>query len=110
MFPYPSLLPTSNAAIRNKFFVAPFWADVDLSSEGNVRYQTFEITSEDEDETRQLQEVNDYISNEENANFTGTWMLLVEWADVHPFPHGDQESQFSEETRAILELVRLTIE
>ena len=90
--------------------MAPFWADVDLRLDGNVRYQTFKITSEDEDETRQLREVNDYISNEEKVNFTGSWMLLVEWEDVHPFPHGDQESQFSEATRAILELVRSRIE
>lgn len=110
LFYIPTPLPTSSSVIRKKFFVAPYWADVDLRSEGDVRYQTFEITSEDEEETQQLQAVNDYISAEENIDFTGIWMLLVEWDGVHPFPQGGDQPQVNDDAHAYLQLVRIVTE
>ena len=37
-----------------------------------------------------LQRVNDYLGSTEIApsNFSGTFMILAEWNDVHPYPHG----------------------
>ena len=65
--------------------VAPFWSSVDNTIEGTIQYQVFDaVTDEDA-----LSEVSSYISQAVNSSFNGVWMLVAEWRDMHPFPHGD---------------------
>ena len=35
-----------------------------------------------------MERISDHISYKSGTTFTGNWMLLVEWSDVHPYPHG----------------------
>ena len=60
---------------------------MDLRKEGEVRYETFTFGD------GLFDTVNDFIRFHPNASiadseFTGTWMLLVQWNEVHPYPHG----------------------
>ena len=59
------------------YLVAPFWDDVDISEGvGNISYQVYSIGSPP------LDTVNTIISDEENINFTGHWMIVAEWDEV----------------------------
>ena len=62
--------------------MAPFWARNDIRLEGSVSYEVHNGSS------GHLQEISNLISENECVSFTGTWMLLVEWRDVHPYPDG----------------------
>ena len=68
--------------------VAPYWSDNDITREGSVIYEVFQSESSAfEDMT--LATVNNFIKEfDSSTSFQGTYMILAEWRDVHPFPHG----------------------
>ena len=69
LFPYNSL-----------YLVAPFWNDVDISrGVGDISYQVYSTGSP------LLDTVNTIISDKENTNFNGHWMLVAEWDGVPSF-------------------------
>ena len=73
--------------------VAPFWADVDNRRAGQIRYQVLSATNLAANGT--IEGVSRFISHAINESFSGLWMLLAEWRDVHPYPHGSiGESNF----------------
>ena len=68
------------------YLVAPLWSDVDISDplgtgEGEIFYQTF---SNSGDELLSL--VSGFVEYQYNVSFTGEWMLVAEWNNVHPIP------------------------
>ena len=65
--------------------VAPFWSDVDNRIEGSIQYQVFNAVTDNDT----ISEVSSYISQAVNSSFNGLWMLVAEWRDVHPYPHGN---------------------
>ena len=74
---FPSFFPFTSL-----YLVAPFWADVDISQKvGNISYQVYSTGSP------LLDTVNTIISDEENINFLGHWMLVAEWDDVPPYSY-----------------------
>ena len=64
--------------------VAPFWSVVDNRIEGSIQYQVFDAVTDN----ATISEVSSYISQAVNRSFNGVWMLVAEWRDVHPYPHG----------------------
>ena len=63
--------------VDSLYLVAPFWADIDISvGVGDISYQVYSIGSPP------LDTVNTIISDEENINFIGHWMLVAEWDEV----------------------------
>ena len=60
-------------------FVAPYWIDNDPSVQGSVVYEVHERSS------ALLQRVSDFISRDQNVEFSGVWMLVVFWLDVPEF-------------------------
>ena len=87
LFNQPLLFPTFNPSIGNSFVVAPFWANVDNRRAGQIRYQVLTATNLAANDT--IEEVSRFISQEVNESFSGLWMLVAEWRDVHPYPHGN---------------------
>ena len=71
---YPVLFPSG---VSFAFLLAPFWSDIDPTIYGLIRYQIH-----DQLNSALLLQVNDFISNYTDSSFTGTWMLVVEWAEV----------------------------
>ena len=66
--------------VDSQYLVAPFWEDVDTSGGvGNISYQVYSTGSP------LLDTVNTIISDEENINFIGHWMLVAEWDGVPEF-------------------------
>ena len=71
----PQLFP-----YQSQYLVAPFWADVDISGGvGNISYEVYSTGSP------ALDTVNTIISDEENINFIGHWMIVAEWDEVPAF-------------------------
>ena len=69
LFPYGSL-----------YLAAPFWDDVNIQwGIGDISYQIYSTGSS------LLDTVNTIISDEENVNFNGHWMLVAEWNSVPEF-------------------------
>ena len=73
----PELFPEGG-----QLLVAPFWADIDVTrGVGDIRYEVHTTSSTGSF----LTDVSDFISNVTESQFTGHWMLLVEWKDVLHF-------------------------
>ena len=83
---YPSPFP-GHYYQRRFYVVAPYWADHDIRKSGEVCYETFEKGKSKTDDVV-LDEVNRYVSLNTEQYFTGTFMILAEWQNVHPYPHG----------------------
>lgn len=86
----PVLFPTNQLAIRNSLVVAPFWSDVDVRLEGRIYFKKFVRTLGSEQDIEWLNFVSGYIANKQSdaTNFTGNTMLVAQWQDVPPYPHG----------------------
>ena len=67
--------------------MAPYWSDNDIRREGEVSYEIVEKGRSSYDDML-LDRVNAYLAANTMANFSGTFMILAEWRDVHPYPHG----------------------
>ena len=92
---YPSQFP-GYYYLRRFYVVAPYWADHDIRTEGNVSYETFERGRSRNDDIV-LDNVSHYLRiNGEAPSFSGTFMILAEWQDVHPYPHGFNYSYYFE--------------
>ena len=77
----PFLFPSEFTFISSSFILAPFWSDVDIREVGSIQYEVHTGR-----ENSQISLVNQFISNYTNDEFAGTWMLLVQWDQVPPFP------------------------
>jgi len=73
----PDLFPGTGSS---SFLVAPFWANNDLSNRlGHVSYEVHTSSSS----SHLLDVVNTYISQQQQSNFSATWLLVSEWMNVH---------------------------
>ena len=108
MFHIPENFPTSNYYSRQTLAVAPFWSDNDIRREGRVRYFSYSCNAvgfnpcvEPQEGNDALTAINDYINevlDEDEDRFTGEWMLIAHWENVHPSPHGgDNTDNFPQE-------------
>ncbi len=68
--------------------MAPFWSDVDLSLAGTIQYEVHSMDSGLIGSVELLRNVSEFVSTREMVDFEGTWMLVVSWEQVHPWPHG----------------------
>lgn len=87
----PDLFPTNRQAIRNSLVVAPFWSDADIRLEGEIHYKQFFRTSGIEQEITLLSYISNYIAGRQGlANFTASTLLVAQWKNIPPFPHGSR--------------------
>ena len=84
-FSLPEVFPTLTPRIQESFVVAPFWSDIDIRNEGNIFYKIY--TGETRTGRDLLRAVTSFVSLKQPvaANFSGSWMLVVEWSEVPPF-------------------------
>ena len=67
-------------------FIAPYWIDNDPSLGGNISYEVHTGSSP------LLSRVSDYISSSQSVEFSGTWMLVVDWFDLPLWSFNDTVS------------------
>ena len=71
---YPSFPDPSH------YLVAPFWIDTDTSGgNGAISYETYESGYF-------LDHVSSFLRKNISLSFQGTWMTVVYWDAVHPYP------------------------
>lgn len=70
-----------NAGINSFYLVAPFWDDIDIS-----RDQIGQISYEIHQSGYYLDQVNDFLQRKRPSRYRGTWMFVVYWDSVRPFP------------------------
>ena len=89
LFWFSESFPTNNFFTRNAYVIAPFWSDHDIRNEGSVSYQVHQLGRDSNSPSAQLlQYVSTFVNYQTGANFSGQWMLLAQWTQVHPYPHG----------------------
>ena len=77
----PSLFPSELTFISSAYLLAPFWSDVDISLYGSIFYEVHNNSN-----SLLISQVNRFLSNYTETDFNGTWMLVVQWDEVHQFP------------------------
>ena len=79
------LFPTTNPDIYWDFVVAPFWSDVDLRLAGSASWEIHTAAQSQ----NLIDMVSEFIQNNiDSSDFSGSWMMITYWEDVHPWPHG----------------------
>ena len=66
------------------YLVAPFWADIDISIHGSISYEVHS-TSAGSSSIALLNRVSTFISNQQNTQFSGNWMLVASWSQVSAY-------------------------
>ena len=77
----PSLFPSELTFISSAYLLAPFWSDVDIGIYGSIFYEVHNNSN-----SLLISQVNRFLSNYTETDFNGTWMLVVQWDEVHQFP------------------------
>lgn len=72
---------------RTSHVIAPFWSNNDIRRAGRIRYEVYDSRTSTAS-MDVLNRISDMIVNRTGESFQGTWMLLVEWENCHPSPHG----------------------
>ena len=90
-YPFPG-----NVYVRRFHVVAPYWADNDIRRGGSVLYETF-MRGRSTNDNNVLDNVNRYLRvNSVAKNFTGIFIILARWQNVHPYPHGSNNFHYFE--------------
>ena len=82
----PSLFPSTSPDTYWAYLVAPFWSDADLRVEGTVTWKVYNRSDID------FSPVDNVVTSDQNTSYVGSWMLVVRWDGIHPFPHGDDQT------------------
>ena len=88
----PYAFPSDFSDIASLYLIAPFWSDVDIRREGSVFYEVH--TTENAASEDLLGDVSAFVSNYTGNDFQGSWMLIAQWDEVHPFPAGSPFAEF----------------
>ena len=80
--------PSSLSTVANAYLVAPYWDDVDIRLAGNISYEVHSRSSNNPGSNQLLDQISQFIEDSIGESFQGDWMLIAEWEEVHPWPHG----------------------
>ena len=87
--PFPGRV---SSGVRNFDVVAPYWTDNDIRREENVSYEVFQLQNTGSYADQLLDDISGFIREHNiSSDFTGCLIILAEWKNVHPYPHGDRE-------------------
>ena len=84
-FNQPRVFPNTLLTIRDRYVLAPFWADHDLQTSGSVEYQIFQRQIDSSD-NETLLNVSIFIRKQfpDASDYLGIWMLVVNWIAIPP--------------------------
>ena len=80
--------PSSLSTVANAYLVAPYWDDVDIRLAGNISYEVHSRSSNNPGSSQLLDQISQFVEDSTGDSFQGDWMLIAEWEEVHPWPHG----------------------
>ena len=71
-----------SASSPSSYIVAPFWSNSDISNRiGNISYEVHTI----ENLASQIALVSSFISQQQQVQFSGNWMLVAKWNNIPQF-------------------------
>ena len=86
---YSAVATPFPGSAASAYIVAPYWDDVDIRLTGNVSYEVHSRSGNNPGSNQLLDEVSSYVEVLIGQSFQGIWMLVAEWKEVHPWPHGN---------------------
>ena len=89
----PVEFPGPFSDVADAYLVAPFWSDNDIRLDGEIFYEVH-VAGNNSNSDQILSQVSAFVSNQTADDFTGTWMLVVQWDEVNPFPAGSSFIDF----------------
>ena len=84
--------PSTLSTVANAYLVAPYWDDVDIRLAGNISYEVHSRSNNNPGSNQLLDQISQFIEDSSGDSFQGDWMLIAEWEEVHPWPHGLSQS------------------
>lgn len=99
IWPYwsPILFPVPSYYWQGRIpsVIAPFWNNVDIQREGSVLYKIYSVGANSKSD-KLLDRVSRFVSakDERAFNFSGTWMLVVDWNSVPPYSQSSYHYYF----------------
>ena len=90
---HPRQFPSNDPPVYSANILAPYWSDNDIRKSGNISYGSFQYTDGAEGINNLLEDVSLHIRTfYSNAlDFQGNFMIVAQWNQVHPFPHGSSD-------------------
>ena len=73
------------------YVVAPYCDDVDIRLAGDISYEVHSRIGNNPGSNQLLDEVSGFVEASTGQSFQGSWMLIAEWKEVHPWPHGSND-------------------
>ena len=86
---HPCQFPSNDPLVNSANILAPYWSDNDIRSSGNVSYGSFQYGDSVEGNNLLLYislYIREFYPNA--SQFQGNYMIIADWDQVHPFPHG----------------------
>ena len=80
--------PSTLSTVANAYLVAPYWDDVDIRLAGNISYEVHSRSNNNPGSNQLLDQISQFVEDSTGDSFQGDWMLVAEWEEVHPWPHG----------------------
>ena len=96
----PERFPTRDRYIQGRYVFAPYWSDNDIRREGTVRYV---VIKEGEgggffdNGAAYLADAVSIVRSRYFRDFQARAMLVAQWENVHPFPHGSPDADVNDE-------------
>ena len=86
---HPREFPSNDPLVNSANILAPYWSDNDIRNSGEVFYGAFQYEDSAEGDNF-LVTFSSLISifYPNASNFRGNFIIIAEWNEVHPFPHG----------------------
>ena len=85
---FATAFPGTSTTVSRAYLVAPYWDDVDIRLAGNISYEVHSRSDNNPGSNQLLDDVSNFVERSTGQSFQGTWMLVAEWEEVHPWPHG----------------------
>ena len=86
--PAPRRFPSTSSSVTRAYLVAPYWDDIDIRLAGNISYEVHSRNGDDLGSNQLLNTISNFVEESTGQSFNATWLLVAEWKEVHPWPHG----------------------
>lgn len=86
--PIPRRFPSTSSSVARAYLVAPYWDDIDIRIAGNISYEVHSRNGDDLGSNQLLKTISNFVEESTSQSFNATWLLVAEWKEVHPWPHG----------------------
>jgi len=86
---HPHKFPSNDPVISSANILAPYWSNNDIRNSGKISYGFFQYGDSTEGNSYLgLASLYIRLFYPNTSQFEGNFMIIADWNQVHPFPHG----------------------